>query len=225
MDKKQGKLIVIEGIDGSGKTTQVNLLADYLKSRKITHEVISFPRYEDNIYGRLIRRYLNGEFGGIEKVDSYLLSLAYAGDRSLAKPVIEHWLSEGKIVIANRYVASNKAHMGANLPDGQREEFMRWLDELEYKANSIPKESLTILLSISPEITQKNVTNKHHDIHEQDLNHLRKAFDIYLKLSESENNWYAVNCLEKKQMKSAQDIHQEVVKIFEQMCNGRHKNV
>src|SRR5438045_2336719 len=112
---KKGFLIVIEGIDGSGKTTQANLLSGYLKSKNIPHEVINFPRYEDNLYGKLIRRYLNGEFGEAKKVDPYLMSLAYAGDRNLAKPLIENWLLEGKIVVANRYVSSNKAHMGANL--------------------------------------------------------------------------------------------------------------
>src|SRR3989338_8493628 len=113
---KRGRLIVIEGIDGSGKTTQIELLKEYLASQGVPLEVISFPRYEENIYGRLIKRYLEGEFGSLEKINPYLMACIFAGDRMLAKDQIEQWLSEGKIVIANRYVSSSKAHMGANLP-------------------------------------------------------------------------------------------------------------
>jgi len=161
MDKKQGKLIVIDGIDGTGKTTQIELLKQALVSQgplrpplawlrrlseaSVPLEAISFPRYEDNIYGKLIRRYLEGEFGSIDKVHPYLMSCIFAGDRALAKPLIEKWLSEGKLVLVNRYVSSSKAHMGANLPEEKRKEFVKWLDELEYGTNKIPKEDLTIL--------------------------------------------------------------------------------
>ncbi|MCL5784813.1 MAG: dTMP kinase [Patescibacteria group bacterium] len=213
---KKGQLIVIDGIDGSGKTTQVNLLAEYLEQQKIPHEVISFPRYQDNIYGRLIKRYLEGEFGEISQVNPYLMALAYAGDRALAKPEIEKWLEEGKVVLANRYVSASFAHMSANLPEEKRQEFIDWLEDLEYRTNGMPKEDLTILLKVDPEAGQKNVFVKNQpDIHEDNLKHLEEASKIYLSLAKKENNWYVVNCMKDGQMRSPQDIHQELVEIWE----------
>lgn len=208
---KKGSLIVIDGIDGSGKTTQIELLA----SQGRTLQIISFPRYEDNIYGRLIKRYLEGEFGDTSEVNPYLMALAFAGDRVLAKPLIDGWLSEGKIVIANRYVSANKAHMGANLPESKREEFISWLDELEYKTNGMPKEDLTILLKVDPKIGQKNVLGKHTDIHEENLHHLEQANKIYLSLANKENNWYVVDCMEVGQMKSREEIHQAIICLLQ----------
>lgn len=210
----KGKLIVVDGIDGSGKTTQVNLLAEYLEQQKIPFEVISFPRYEDNLYGKLIRRYLEGEFGSINEVNPYLVALAYAGDRVLAKPSIEKWLAEGKVVLANRYVSASKAHMGANLPEEKREEFIKWLDELEYQTNGMPKEDLTILLNVDPLMGQKNITGKHIDIHEQNLKHLEEAGKLYLSLAKKETNWYVVDCMKNEEMKTREDMHKEIMQII-----------
>lgn len=224
---KKGRLIVIDGIDGSGKTTQVDLLSEYLKNKNISFEVISFPRYEDNLYGKLIRRYLSGEFGSIQEVNPYLMALSYAGDRALAKPLIENWLSSGKLVVANRYVSSSKAHLGANLPQNQREEFMSWVDELEYQTNSIPKMDLTILLNVDPKIGQENVkgekdpldlSNK-RDIHEDNLEHLSAASRIFLKLSQSEANWKVIDCGENLKMKSKDEIHKEIIHYLQNVFN------
>lgn len=226
MDKKQGKLIlrskivprfiVIDGIDGSGKTTQVELLAKYLTDKNIPYEIISFPRYEDNLYGKLIRRYLEGEFGGIKQVNPYLMALAYAGDRALAKPEIESWLNSGKIVIANRYVSSSKAHLGANLPEDQREQFMNWIDQLEYQTNNIPKEDLSILLNMDPGIGQQNVQSKNNpDIHEDSIRHLEQAAKIYLELSQAEANWKIVDCMKDGKMKDKDIINKLIVEIID----------
>lgn len=212
---KKGLLIVIDGIDGSGKTTQIELLK---KNLQVPFEIISFPRYEDNLYGQLIKRYLEGEFGGISNVNPYLMSLAYAGDRFLAKPLIEKWLSEGKLVIANRYVSANKAHMGANLPPEKREEFFKWLDGLEYNTNELPKEDLTILLAVDPKVGQENVSDAHQpDLHEENREHLEKAQEIYLSLAKKEHNWYLVDCMEGSQMRSPETIHKQIMTIVDRM--------
>lgn len=208
---KKGNLIVIDGIDGAGKTTQIDLLKQALVSQGQAWETISFPRYEDNLYGQLIRRYLNGEFGGIDQVNPYLMALAYAGDRVLAKPLIENWLDEGKVVIANRYVSSSKAHLGANLPEDKREEFISWIDQLEYDTNKIPEPDLTILLDVDPSIGQKNVQGGERDIHEDNIRHLAEAGRIYLKLSKTEVNWKVVNCMDGNQMRTPGDIHKELI--------------
>lgn len=212
---KKGNLIVIDGIDGAGKTTQVELLKQALDSQGQAWEAISFPRYEDNLYGKLIKRYLAGEFGGINQVNPYLIALAYAGDRLLAKSLIEDWLQSGKVVIANRYVSSSKAHLGANLPEGKREEFISWIDQLEYDTNKIPKPDLTILLDVDPSIGQKNVQSEQQtDLHENNLKHLEKAGKIYLELSQAEANWALIDCMQGGKMKSKEQIHQEIMVVY-----------
>ncbi len=209
----KGKLIVIDGIDGSGKTTQVSLLSQYLAGKNITHEVISFPRYEDNLYGDLIRRYLGGEFG--VDVNPYLISLAFAGDRALAKPEIENWLNEGSVVIANRYVSASKAHLGANLAENERENFMEWIYQLEYQTNGIPKPDLNIFLNIDPKIGQQNVKVKHNpDMHEKNIEHEEMANKIYLELTQAEENWVVVNCMIGDKMRPKEDIHKEIIVIL-----------
>lgn len=218
---RKGLLTVIDGIDGSGKTTQIKLLAKALKEQKVLFEIISFPRYKDNIFGKLIKKYLEGKFGSISQVNPYLISLAYAGDRDLAKPLIERWLSEGKVVIANRYVSASKAHLGANLQEEKREEFFKWLDELEYKINGIPKEDLTILLKVDPQLGQNNASGKHHDIHEENLRHLELAYKIYLLLAKRANNWYVVDCMESAQMKAPEEIHQTIIGLLQKKIHDK----
>lgn len=210
----KSNLIVIDGIDGAGKTTQVNLLSEYLKSKNIPFEIINFPRYEDNLYGKFIRRYLEGEFGSINQVNPYLIALAYAGDRALAKPLIESWLNSGKLVIANRYVSASKAHLSANLPEEKRKDFMKWLDELEYQTNKIPKEDLIIILNVDPKTGQENVKGEHKDIHEQNIKHLKEAANIFLEITKAEENWQVVECMENENMKSKEEISKLIVETL-----------
>src|SRR5579863_6138881 len=141
----RGKLIALEGIDGSGKRTQLDLLARELDARGLATFRISFPRYE-SFYGKLVGRYLNGEFGPLEAVDPHLSALLYAGDRLEAKPEIEAALLSGKYVLADRYIASNLAHQSARVSLDHREEFVKWLKRLEYALYSLPAEDLVIYL-------------------------------------------------------------------------------
>lgn len=215
---KKGKLVVIEGIDGSGKTTQIELLKKNLALQGLALEAISFPRYDDNAYGMLVNRYLEGEFGKLGEVDPHFLALMYAGDRLLAKPKIESWLSEGKLVIANRYVSASKAHLGVNLPEEKRQDFFNWLDELEYKTNGIPKEDQTILLSVDPKVAQQNILVKVHlDIHEQNLKHLQEANKIYLELAKEEN-WQVVYCMDDGKMKTKEKIQQQILENIKKLA-------
>lgn len=210
-----GKLIVIDGIDGSGKTTQIELLGKYLLEKNIPFEIINFPRYGENLYADLVTRYLEGEFGSNSEVNPYLIALAYGGDRVLARPLIENWLNSGKLVIANRYVSASKAHLGANLPEGKRENFIKWIDELEYQTNGIPKPDLNILLKIDPKTGQENALRDHMvDMHEESIEHEEKAAKIYLELSQSEENWKIVDCMAEGKMKSKKDIYQEITHIL-----------
>lgn len=205
---KKGRLIVIDGIDGSGKSTQVELL-----KQSLACETISFPRYGDNEYGRLIKSYLEGEFGSINEVDPYKIACLFAGDRLLAKPQIEKWLNAGKTVIANRYISASKAHLGANLPEKKRTDFFKWVDKLEYETNKLPKEDLTIILEVDPKTAQKNVSGHGLDIHEGNLKHLKEANKIYLELAKTEKNWQIIDCMDHGRMRSVQDIHQELINL------------
>lgn len=206
----KGKLIVFEGTDGSGKATQVKFLSDYLLQQKIPHEVISFPRYGENPYTNLVRSYLDGEFGNKKKISPYIISLAFAGDRFLAKSQIEKLLASGKIVLADRYVSSNKAHMAAELSEKERKNFINWLDNLEYKVNQIPREDLVIFLYVPYQISQKNISEKKRDLLEKDLKHQKATSEIYLKLAKNKN-WVTINCVKNEKMRSKEDIHKEIV--------------
>lgn len=207
----KGKLVVIDGIDGSGKTTQINLLAQKLTIRAVDFEVISFPRYGNNQYTDQIEKYLKGE----KDFDPLTIAKAYAGDRLLAKPQVEEWLKKGKLVIANRYVSASYAHLGANIAKGKRKAFFKWLDNLEYKTNGIPKEYLTIILDVDPKVGQKNALNLNKaDIHEHDLRHLEEARKIFLELSKLKPNWVVIDCMKDRAMRSIKDIHQEIIKIL-----------
>lgn len=206
----KGKLIVFEGTDGSGKATQVKLLSDYLTKQKIAYEVISFPRYGENPYANLVRSYLDGEFGNKKKISPYIISLAFAGDRFLAKSQIEKYLASGKIVLADRYVSSNKAHMAAELLEKDRIEFINWLDNLEYETNQIPREDLVIFLYVPYQISQKNISKEKRDLLEKDLKHQKATSEIYLKLANNKN-WVTINCVKNGKMRGRVDIRKEIV--------------
>src|SRR5579864_3132642 len=135
----RGKLIVLEGIDGSGKRTQLGLLAREFDARGLSTVQVSFPRYESS-FGKLVARYLNGEFGSLDAVDPHFSALIYAGDRFEAKGQLESALAAGKIVLADRYIGSNLAHQTSRAAPGQREEFLRWLKHLEYDLYGLPVE-------------------------------------------------------------------------------------
>src|SRR3989344_9017264 len=134
---KKGKLIVFEGIDGSGKSLQLKLLKKYFDLHRIPNKVIDFPRYKQSFHGKTVARYLQGEFGSINDTNPYLVSLAYALDRASAKEEMNKRLAEGKIVLADRYATSNMAHQAAKLPKSKQNDFLNWEYELEYRVNKI----------------------------------------------------------------------------------------
>ena len=219
---KKGQLVVIDGIDGSGKTTQINLLAKSLKEKEVDFEVISFPQYGKNEYADYIHDYLSGKFGEINSINPYDLAKVYCDDRKTAREQILSWLGSGKLVIANRYVSSSKAHLGAHLEEDQRKQFINWINKLEYGENNMPKEDLTILLNVDPRVGQKNSqdersssTNKDHlDIHEDNLKHLQEANKIFLELSKQELNWVVIDCMKGDNMQSPEKIHQQILKTL-----------
>lgn len=195
----RGKLIVIEGIDGSGKRTQLRMLVRALVQRGIPCLELSYPRY-GGFFGKMVGDYLNGGFGPLASVDPHFSALLYAGDRLESRRILEDALFEGKIILADRYVSSNLAHQGARVAPEKREEFVRWLRELEYEIYGLPEEDLVIYLRLSAAESQRRVATKSprgytamsRDLHEADLAHLQGAAEMYDRLAE-QPNWVTVD--------------------------------
>jgi dTMP kinase len=215
----RGRFIVLEGIDGSGKRTQLDMLAQSFASRGVSFTHISFPRY-DGFFGKLVARYLNGEFGPLEAVDAHFSALLYAGDRLEAKPMIEADLSSGKMLLADRYIGSNLAHQGARVANEERAEFLRWLKRLEYQVYELPGEDLVIYLHVPPAVAHRLVGEKgardytklRRDIQESNLAHLQAASDVYDQLAH-EPNWQKIECYDTgaNALRSPDAIHQDVL--------------
>lgn len=222
---RKGHLIVIEGTDGCGKATQVKLLRKRLQTMDIAHQVVAFPRYTDNPYAKLVGKYLHGDFGEMNnETGTYLLSLAYAGDRFLAKDQIRDWLKMGNMVISDRYVPSNKVFMSAKLPDDRRQAFIDWLDDLEYSINDIPREELVIVLYVPTEIAYENNSKKgaraytkvSHDLHEENLDYQKESSKLYLQLARHDPNWVVIECTEDGKMKTPEQIHEDIFKVLKE---------
>ncbi len=219
----RGKLIALEGIDGSGKRTQLDLLAGELDARKIPTFRISFPRYESS-FGKLVARYLNGEFGSLETIDPHLSALLYAGDRLEAKAEIQMALAAGKIVLADRYVGSNLAHQSARLPPEQREEFFVWLKTLEYGLYGLPFEDLIVYLRVPTIEAHRLVGMKaaraytplRRDIQEADVSHLKQTSLIYDWLATG-SSWACIDCTNavSGDLLTPEEIHRHVLKVIE----------
>lgn len=219
----RGKLIVLEGIDGSGKHTQLEMLARAMRERGIPHTTIDFPRY-DGFFGRMVAQYLNGEFGTLAEVDAHFSALLFAGDRLENKKQLEHFLGDGKLVLADRYIASNLAHQGARVPPRKLPEFLRWLKRLEYSVYGLPQEELVIYLRLPAMKAQRLVnrkptrsyTRRRRDLQEANLAHLKTAARIFDLLSR-QANWSSVDCTEmgKKGLRSPGEIHREVMSILQ----------
>lgn len=211
---KKGKLVVIEGSDGSGKTTQAQLLIAHLKKNKIPNAYISFPRYETSLWGKMVARYLGGDFGKVGDVDPYLASVLYAGDRICAAPQIRKWLAEGKVVICNRYVGSNAGHMAAKLKSqSEKLKYVKWLESLEYGENKIPKEDINILLQVDPKVSRKLMKGRKLDIHEDDLKYQETVYKVFDWVARNKN-WARIDCTRGGEILGQQDIHGKVLAVL-----------
>lgn len=225
---------MLDGIDGSGKTTQTELLVGRLKKEGREVEMISFPQYGTKSAGP-VEDYLNGLYGTAEEVGPYRASALYAVDRYAAAPQMRQWLAQGKIVIANRYVASNMGHQGGKIKDAaERKKFFEWNDNLEYNIFGIPRPDLNLILHVTAEIAQTLVDKKGHreyvggikrDIHEDDLRHLQDAEAAYLEIAQSFPNFVLVECVENNQILSPEVIHERIWQIVEEKLAGGVKNV
>ena len=219
--------IVIEGLDGSGKSTQVNLLLDYLKKKEIRHRYIHFPRLDTGIYGDLIARFLRGELGKLEDVHPYLVSVLYAGDRKEANEKLNTWILEKNIVIVDRYVCSNIAYQGAKLEtEEERKEFADWIMNFEYRYNKILKPDLNIFLDVPFKFTKEKLTENRDgsernylkgkkDIHEANLEFQQKVKEMYLWQANNYADFEIINCKgNDNEMLTPDEIFEKILKTI-----------
>jgi len=221
---KKGKFIVIDGSDGSGKKTQADLLIKKLKSEKRKTVLFDFPQY-DKFFGKLVKRYLSGEFGGLNEVDAHLASVLYAADRWQAKDDIEKYLKNGFVVISNRYTESNMAHQSAKISSPQkRKKFLKWLEDLEFGNFKIPRADLVIYLDVPIEIGRKLIGSRNKsakrgsadsgkDIHEADIEYLKKTRKQYCLLSQKNKHWQKIECTKNKAILSREEIAEKVWQV------------
>ena len=199
-------LIVLEGLDGAGKSTQIDLLQQLLASRGLRYEYLHFPRFDAPIYGELIARFLRGELGAVDAVDPYVVALLYAGDRADAAPVIRRWLDEGKFVILDRYVYSNVAYQCAKIGDAASRERLRdWIVGLEYDYHKIPQPDVSLFLDVPFGFTRRKLEEMREgddrsylrgkkDIHEASLTLQQRAREVYLGQAERDDRFRVVDC-------------------------------
>ena len=211
-----GKLIVIEGTDGSGKSTQFRLMSEHLTRDNVEFKRLVFPRYSEES-SALIRMYLGGEFGSKPSdVNAYAASSFYAVDRYASyKMDWGKWYEDGGLVLSDRYTTSNAVHQASKESGEKKEQFLQWLYDFEYGKLGLPKPDLVIYLDVPTDFTEKLLrhreadTNTKADIHEQDMAYLatcresgRAAAEYY--------GWTIIHCVKDGAMRSMEDIHREI---------------
>lgn len=221
----KGKLIVIDGTDGSGKHTQTVLLLKNLRAAGYKVATLDFPQYYKNFFGALVGKYLAGDFGDPTKISPYLASVLFAADRFESSDKIRRWLKEGRIVILDRYVSANQIHQGAKIRDTKtRKEFLTWLDKMEFGVFKLPRPDAIIYLHVDPEIARRLVAKKaaraytrgkKRDGHEGNLAFQRASVHQSLKLVRSMNKWKKIECVARGQILPPDQIAEKVWAVAE----------
>jgi len=223
MKKKKGKLIVIDGTDGSGKHTQVELLAKRLKKEGYKVKIIDFPEYYKNFFGAFIGHCLTEQYFNFLKVHPKIVSVLYAADRFESSKEMRKWLEQGYVVIANRYVSANQIHQGGKIKNAKkREAFIKWLDQMEYGVFKIPKPDIIFYLSLSIEIVlrllkerasskiKRAYLKKGKDVAEADKEHQMNSIKSALWLVKKVPNFLKIECSKKSEILSRKAIHEMI---------------
>ena len=212
-----GKLIVIEGLDGSGKATQAKLLAQELRRQGREVRQVSFPDYKSDS-SALIKMYLSGAFGSKpDDVNAYAASSFFAVDRYASyKSDWGAFYDRGGIVIADRYTTSNAVHQCSKLPKEQWDGYLDWLFRFEYEQMGIPAPDVVIYLRVDPAVSQKLMTERYHgdegkkDIHESDMEYLNRS-RLAAEYCAQKLGWKTIPCTEAGAMRTVEEIHRDVL--------------
>ncbi len=216
-----GKLIVFEGTDGSGKSTQFALLTKRLQAIGKEFRTMVFPQYSEPS-SSLIRMYLGGEFGTRPSdVNAYAASTFYAVDRFASyRKVWGEYYKDGGVMLSDRYTTSNAVHQGSKVSGEERKDFFRWLYDFEYGKMELPKPDLVIYLDVPTELTgqlmrkREAATNTNADIHEQHMDYLTLCRSTGLEAAEF-YGWNIIHCAKDGKMRSIEDIHNEIFALVQ----------
>lgn len=215
-----GKLIIFDGGDGAGKHTQSDMLVRRLIQEGYQAGTLDFPRYEANVFGKLLRECLDGKRGDFLHLDPRIASTLYAADRFETKEQITQWLEEGRIVVIDRYVSSNMLHQGAKIKDEKElKEFIDWLEKVEFEIFGMPRPDLSIYFEVDPEERVKmlqHAADKREnvmDLAETNLQHQKETDETARKIIAMTSGWVTIECMKDKEVRSRQDIHDEVYDI------------
>lgn len=226
MIMRKGFFIVVEGLDGAGKSTQVSKITEELKSKGLEVRYLHFPRYDSPVFGQLISMFLRGDLGTIDNVDPHLVALIYAGDRADAAKTVREWLDLGYAVIVDRYVYSNIAYQCAKIADPSRKEELReWIFSLEYDYYGIPKPDLSIFLDVPFSFTVDRLTSARQgddrdylggksDIHEASLPFQQLVREEYLKAVDRDSDFVKVDCSLDGNMAPADTIYSRIAEVL-----------
>ncbi|MBI5148604.1 dTMP kinase [Candidatus Pacearchaeota archaeon] len=214
--EKRGKLIVIEGSDGSGKKTQTDLLVERAQKEGYKICTLSFPQY-DKFFGKEVRAYLNGKYGKLNEVHPKLASMLYALDRLSVKDELIEKLNQGYSIVLNRYLESNIGHQASKFEGEEREKFIRWLYELEIKQLGLPESDMVLYLDLPLDFAQKAMdkAGREKDIHESDFDYLLKVENTYKEIARENQKWVIIPCIKEEKRISVADLHEEVWKIVQ----------
>ena len=216
-----GKLFVIDGTDGSGKQTQFQKLQESLTKDGINYKVVSFPNY-DSPSSSLVKMYLSGEFGeNAKEISPYIASTFYAADRyATFQKGYKKYYEDGGIILADRYTTGNMIHQAGKIKDEEeREKFLNWLWDFEFNLYGLPVPSEVFFLNMPIENAVDLIQNRENkfthqdkkDIHERDINHLKDAYEAACDVSKK-YNWYEIKCVKNNEIRTIEDIHQEIYK-------------
>lgn len=215
----RGRLIVLEGTDGSGKATQTGLLAERLKKAGHPVRQLSFPRYDQDS-SMLVRMYLNGAFGSDpQAVNAYAASTFYAVDRYASyKQDWGAYYEEGGLVLTDRYTTSNAVHQASKLPEGEQKPYLDWLFDFEYRLMGLPAPDLVLYLDVPTELSaalrrlREEKTGTHADIHEADEAYLRRCRESGRRVADYAG-WKRVDCAAGGRMRPPEEIHEEIWRL------------
>ena len=203
-------LIVLEGLDGAGKSTQLKMVTSYFSSLGRKVDYLHFPRYTAPIYGELIAKYLRGDFGAIDQVHPQLVALLFAEDRRDAASLIRSWMNQGRVVVLDRYVYSNIAFQCAKLEKPEEADALRdWIFDLEYEHYGIPQPTLNLFLDVPIGFVEANLASQREgddrnylsggrDIHEADIAFQKRVRSIYLRQAALDDKFRVVDCMDGK---------------------------
>jgi dTMP kinase len=220
-------LIVLEGLDGAGKSTQLRLLGEHAAAEGHATGFMHFPRTDTPLYGETIARFLRGDFGDMNEVDPYTVALLFAGDRMEAAPTIREWLDAGKWVFLDRYVYSNVGFQCAKVDDpARRRRLKEWIVKLEFEIYGIPRPDLSLFLDVPFRFTEARLTARRaggdrdylqggHDVHESSLELQRRVREVYLDASREDPALRVIDCSDGGgTMLPPEDIFDKIVKTL-----------